>query len=47
MKVRGYWHKVARVNAKTVSVETAYSWTDRVAYAEIQDHRPAEQITKN
>ena len=47
VKVRGYWHKVARVNAKTVSVETAYSWTDRVTYAEIQDHRTPEQITKN
>ena len=23
------WHKVARVNAKSVSVETGYSWTDR------------------
>jgi hypothetical protein len=23
------WHRVARVNTKTVSVETGYSWTDR------------------
>jgi len=25
------WQKVAKVNAKSVSVETGYSWTDRVA----------------
>lgn len=23
------WHKVVRVNAKSVTVETQYSWTDR------------------
>lgn len=28
-------HKVARVNAKSVSVETGYSWTDRIGYDEI------------
>lgn len=47
VKVRGRWCRVARVNAKTVSVETGYSWTDRVAYAEIQDHRAAAQIAQN
>ena len=41
MKIRGHWVKVARVNAKTVSVETPYSWTDRAPYAEIQDHQAA------
>jgi len=41
VKIRGHWAKVARVNAKTVSVETPYSWTDRAPYAEIQDHQPA------
>lgn len=35
------------MNAKTVSVETPYSWTDRVTYAEIQDHRTADPISKN
>jgi hypothetical protein len=29
------WHKVARVNAKTVSVETGYSWTDRIEITKI------------
>lgn len=24
------WHRVVRVNAKTVTVETGYSWTDRI-----------------
>lgn len=24
------WHRVVRVNAKSVSVETGYSWTDRI-----------------
>ncbi|MHB9003220.1 MAG: DUF3560 domain-containing protein [Coriobacteriia bacterium] len=47
VKVRGRWCKVARVNAKTVSVETGYSWTDRVAYAEIQEHRTAEPMAQN
>lgn len=30
-------HRVVRVNAKTVSVETGFSWTDRIAYDEIID----------
>jgi hypothetical protein len=25
------WHKVVRVSAKSVTVETGYSWTDRIA----------------
>ncbi len=41
MKVRGHWYTVVRVNAKTVSVQTPYSWTDTTPYAELQDlHRP-------
>lgn len=41
VKIRGSWYKVARANAKTVSVETPYSWTDRSPWAEVQNHRPA------
>ena len=41
VKIRGTWYKVARANAKTVSVETGYSWTDRSPWAEVQDHKPA------
>ncbi|MGO2665666.1 DUF3560 domain-containing protein, partial [Mycetocola reblochoni] len=44
IKTRGHWRRVARVNAKTVSVETGYSWTDRVPYPDIQEHRPASAI---
>lgn len=41
VKVRSTWHRVARVNAKSVSLETAYTWTDRYPWHEIQDHRAA------
>ncbi|MDR7184597.1 hypothetical protein J2X85_001620 [Microbacterium trichothecenolyticum] len=41
IKTRGHWRKVVRVNPKTVSVETGYSWHDRVDYAAIQAHQPA------
>lgn len=41
VKIRGHWRKVARANAKTVSVETGYSWTDRAPWAEVQDHQAA------
>lgn len=41
VKVRGSWHDVVRVNAKTVSVTTDYSWTNTTPYAEIQDVTPA------
>jgi hypothetical protein len=37
VKVRGTWYPVVRVNAKSVSVQTPYSWTDTVPYAELQD----------
>ena len=35
------WHKVAKLNAKTVSVETGYSWTDRIEFAKILEFREA------
>ncbi len=35
------WHKVVRVNAKSVSVESGYSWVDRLPIGEIIDVRPA------
>jgi hypothetical protein len=35
VQARGYWRTVARVNRTTVSVETGYSWTDRVPFYEI------------
>jgi hypothetical protein len=33
------WHKVVRVNEKSVSVETGYSWTDRIQRAKILEVR--------
>ena len=36
----GYtWRRVVRVNAKTVTVTTAYSWTDHLPLGQIRDHR--------
>lgn len=29
------WHRVVRVNAKTVTVGTAYSWTERVSIEQV------------
>jgi hypothetical protein len=39
VRVCGRWRKVVRVNKVTVSVETDYSWTDKVRYTEIRDCR--------
>ena len=33
------WHRVVKVNAKSVSVETGYSWTDRYALGQILEVR--------
>lgn len=33
------WHKVVRVSAKSVTVETGYSWTDRFSLAKILEVR--------
>lgn len=33
------WHKVVRVNPKSVTVETGYSWTDRFALDKILEVR--------
>lgn len=38
VRISGQWRRVVRVNAKTVSVETGYSWTDRAPYAAITEH---------
>ena len=39
--VRDYWgwHKVVRVSAKSVTVETPYSWTERIAHDRILEVR--------
>lgn len=44
VKVRGQWRRVVRVNKTTVSVETGYSWTDRVPFEEIRAHEAADKV---
>lgn len=34
------WHTLVRVNAKSVSVATGYSWVDRIALDDILEVRP-------
>jgi hypothetical protein len=36
----GGWRKVVRVNKKTLSVETDYSWTDKVTFDDVRGCRP-------
>lgn len=45
IRTRHGWWKVARVNAKTVSVETGHSWTDRIPHAQILETRHATKET--
>lgn len=33
------WHKVVRVSAKSVTVETGYSWTDRIPVGKVLEFR--------
>jgi hypothetical protein len=33
------WHRVAKVNAKSVTVKTGYSWTDRIEFRRILEVR--------
>lgn len=33
------WHRVVRVSAKSVTVETPYSWTDRIALDKVIEVR--------
>lgn len=35
------WHRVVRVNAKTVTVETGWSWTDRIPHERVIETRSA------
>ncbi|MEV0016662.1 DUF3560 domain-containing protein [Streptomyces tendae] len=39
VRIRGQWRQVVRANAKTVSVTTGYSWTDKYGWEEIRDLR--------
>ncbi|MFJ4469548.1 DUF3560 domain-containing protein [Streptomyces sp. NPDC089424] len=39
VSIRGQWRQVVRANAKTVSVTTGYSWTDKYGWEEVRDLR--------
>lgn len=39
VRTRHGWHRVVRVNATSVSVETGYSWTDRIPFKQIVETR--------
>ena len=39
VRAQGSWRKVVRVSAKSVTVETGYSWTDRIPVEQILEHR--------
>lgn len=41
VRTRWGWKTVAKVNRKTVSVETGYSWTDKLPIDEIKEHKAA------
>lgn len=45
VRVRGRWVRVVRVNQKTCSVETPYSWTDKVPWHHIDDHKSPAVVT--
>lgn len=44
VRIRYGWAEVARVNAKSVSVRTEYSWTDRVDYEAIKAVKTAKEM---
>lgn len=39
IRIGRFWYKVARVNAKSVSVETGYSWVDRYTFDKVLEVR--------
>lgn len=41
VRASGRWHKVLRVNPKTLTVPTPYSWTDTIPYDAVSDRRAA------
>lgn len=43
VRVNGFWRKVVKVNRVTVSVETGYSWTDKIRYTDLREILPAPE----
>jgi hypothetical protein len=46
-RIRGRWHVVAKANAKTIAVETGYSWTDKYPYHEVTEQRNAADAARH
>lgn len=45
--IRGRWGIVAKANAKTIAIETGYSWTDKYPYHEVTGRqRPGEDTAQ-
>lgn len=44
VQVSGRWVRVVKVNKATCSVDTGYSWTDRVPWHKITGHRAAQPV---
>lgn len=43
----GYgWRKVVRVNKKSLTIESGYSWTNRIGYDEVRQHMPADKVAE-
>lgn len=43
VKNRFGWHEIVRINEKTVTVKTPYSWTEQIAYANVTDWKSKEE----
>ena len=46
VKYWGGWREVVRVNKKSVSVTTGYTWTDTIEYAKITGHKTAAEVAE-
>lgn len=45
VRAGGSWREVVRVSAKSVTVTTGYSWTDRIQIDQITDYHPRQEKT--
>ncbi|MFJ6419330.1 DUF3560 domain-containing protein [Paeniglutamicibacter sp. NPDC091659] len=46
VRYRFGWVEVVRANAKTVSVKTEYTWTDKIEYTALTDHKTAHEYAE-
>ncbi|MGL3808156.1 DUF3560 domain-containing protein, partial [Paeniglutamicibacter sp. R2-26] len=47
VRYRFGWVEVVRANAKTVSVKTPYTWTDKIEYEALIDHKTAAEYANS